>query len=659
MELPTTPVVKSSRLKSAVWNDFERVKKGDVMVAICKHCKKKLSASATSGTSHLKNHLIRCRKRCGRELTQQVLVVRGNQKDSTFNFGSYQFGQDLSPMELKFDHEQSRLDLKFDSERSRLDLSRMIILHEYPLSIVEDDGFKRFVENLQPSFKLMSSNIVKSDCLQIYGNEKQKVYQILDKIPSRISLKADMWGSSQENKYLCLTAHYLDATWVPQKKILSFVMVDPNQEFSVAEVIVQLLMDWDIDRKLSSITFDDNFTNDVVFRIRDRLTQNRLLLNSGQLFHVRCAVNILKLIVQEILEAIHEETHKIREIIKYIKSSEGILQKFNEIAQQVIGGTERCLYLDCPSQWNSTYFMLESAIMCKDVFRHLQEFNSSYAPILSDVEWERVGVVCSYLKLFVEVNTVFSGAKYPTANLYFPDFCDINLQLVGWCNSSDLFASSLALKMRSKFDTYWSICGLVLAIAAILDPRYKMKLVEYYYRQIYGSNAQDYIKDVASGMKDLHNEYAVCATLTSFDHGLPCEVQNSNGLNVALPIDSDSRDRLRGFDKFLNETTDNQQIKSELDKYLDEPVFPRNVDFNILSWWKVNAPKYPILSMMARDVLGIPICTFTSESAFSTGGRVLDQNRTALEPDILQALICAHDWLRTELEGSKTNVVHL
>ncbi|KAF6159422.1 hypothetical protein GIB67_032193 [Kingdonia uniflora] len=71
--------VSKSRLKSLVWNDFERVKKGDVMAAICKHCKKRLSASATSGTSHLKNHLNRCRKRNIRDIGQQVLVVRGRQ----------------------------------------------------------------------------------------------------------------------------------------------------------------------------------------------------------------------------------------------------------------------------------------------------------------------------------------------------------------------------------------------------------------------------------------------------------------------------------------------------------------------------------------------------------------------------------------------------
>ena len=46
--------------------------------------------------------------------------------------------------------------------------------------------------------------------------------------------------------------------------------------------------------------------------------------------------------------------------------------------------------------------------------------------------------------------------------------------------------------------------------------------------------------------------------------------------------------------------------------------------FNILAWWKYNTNKYSILSRLARDVLVVPVSTVASESAFSTGGRILD-----------------------------------
>ncbi|CAN1185619.1 Putative AC9 transposase [Linum perenne] len=50
---------------------------------------------------------------------------------------------------------------------------------------------------------------------------------------------------------------------------------------------------------------------------------------------------------------------------------------------------------------------------------------------------------------------------------------------------------------------------------------------------------------------------------------------------------------------------------------------------------------------MARDVLAILISSVASESAFSTGGRVLSNFRSSLTPAIVEALICAEDWLRS------------
>ena len=42
----------------------------------------------------------------------------------------------------------------FDQEVARRELSNMLVLHEYPLSIVDHAGFRKFVHALQPLFKL-------------------------------------------------------------------------------------------------------------------------------------------------------------------------------------------------------------------------------------------------------------------------------------------------------------------------------------------------------------------------------------------------------------------------------------------------------------------------------------------------------------------------
>lgn len=44
--------------------------------------------------------------------------------------------------------------------------------------------------------------------------------------------------------------------------------------------------------------------------------------------------------------------------------------------------------------------------------------------------------------------------------------------------------------------------------------------------------------------------------------------------------------------------------------------------------------------------------TVASESAFSTGGRVVDPYRSRLDPEIVEALVCTRDWI---LAAKKVN----
>ena len=68
----------------------------------------------------------------------------------------------------------------------------MVILHEYSLSVVEHIGFREFMGSLQPMFKVVSRNTLKSDILNIYDNEREKTLKMMDKNESRIAITTDM-----------------------------------------------------------------------------------------------------------------------------------------------------------------------------------------------------------------------------------------------------------------------------------------------------------------------------------------------------------------------------------------------------------------------------------------------------------------------------------
>jgi hypothetical protein len=55
------------------------------------------------------------------------------------------------------------------------------------------------------------------------------------------------------------------------------------------------------------------------------------------------------------------------------------------------------------------------------------------------------------------------------------------------------------------------------------------------------------------------------------------------------------------------EEIEDESNDSELSMYLADKREMRSKEFDILSYWKVNSNKYPILSLMAKDVLPLAL----------------------------------------------------
>ena len=85
---------------------------------------------------------------------------------------------------------------------------------------------------------------------------------------------------------------------------------------------------------------------------------------------------------------------------------------------------------------------------------------------------------------------------------------------------------------------------------------------------------------------------------------------------------------------------------------------PTNSNFDILSWWKNNKGKYPILAEVARDFLAIPVSTVASKSSFSTGGRHFSTHRNRLHENTVKALMCTQNWYWTEIRGKITYLIY-
>jgi hypothetical protein len=80
-----------------------------------------------------------------------------------------------------------------------------------------------------------------------------------------------------------------------------------------------------------------------------------------------------------------------------------------------------------------------------------------------------------------------------------------------------------------------------------------------------------------------------------------------------------------------------------LELHLDETKLDMNAKLDIIAFWEGNQFIYPKVDCMTRDILSILVSTVASESTFSVGERVIDQFRSSLKPDIVEALVCTRD----------------
>ena len=77
-------------------------------------------------------------------------------------------------------------------------------------------------------------------------------------------------------------------------------------------------------------------------------------------------------------------------------------------------------------------------------------------------------------------------------------------------------------------------------------------------------------------------------------------------------------------------------------------------DLNLLTLWRQYENMFPILSKMARDVHSIPVSTVSSESAFSSSGRIIDDRRHSLKSEMVEALTIYKDWCQHEHRSQET-----
>ncbi|OMO93423.1 Peptidase C48, SUMO/Sentrin/Ubl1 [Corchorus olitorius] len=189
--------------------------------------------------------------------------------------------------------------------------------------------------------------------------------------------------------------------------------------------------------------------------------------------------------------------------------------------------------------------------------------------------------------------------------------------------------------------------SVLVAVAAILDPRCKLALVMFLYNKLYGNfTANEHLAIIRYSLNKVFNIYE-----RELYRGTSMQDDTYNSL-ASL---NDEEDTIESFQRWYDSKRKVSEAfwKSELDKYLEEPIISSEFDdrFKVLNWWREHASEYPILGRMARDYLTIrPFEVMINGFSAANDEKAMINNPIlrGLDPLSMEAMICTKDWLKME-----------
>jgi hypothetical protein len=305
-------------------------------------------------------------------------------------------------------------------------------------------------------------------------------------------------------------------------------------------------------------------------------------------------------------------------------------------------------------RWNSTYLMLKHLMPYRSVFSVFINSSSGYA-LLNEQHWQVAEKVLEFLELFYESTVALSGVYYPTSPLVLHHILEIASHLHDYEHDNNL--SDVVVSMKTKFLKYWKKIPLLYSFAFVLDPRAKMRGLQNVLDLLAQYNNISYIAYFAEVKSELHKLYDKYES--KFGAARPARTTHPSGLTGKR---KQAWGRIFGGSGSSGPSSCSGSSVvspglSELTVYLDsDNVVAYDDEFDVLNWWHEHKLTYPVLSILAKDIITVPVSTVSSESIFSLTGRIIEERRRRLGADSVEMLICTKDWELGEESGQHTVV---
>ncbi|KAK0602462.1 hypothetical protein LWI29_033643 [Acer saccharum] len=382
------------------------------------------------------------------------------------------------------------------------------------------------------------------------------------------------------------------------------------------KVLKNVLLDLGIDNKISSMATDGDDSD--IYVLSSDESENRFSSQVSILSNCKfCIRNFYDIdmtcpdFVNEKDPVLCDHMSKIFNYIRETSSKNGTFQIAKdrarslgkEVTAEDIPTEEEMIWLD----------LIKIAMGLKEAFFELENMDLHFKSInLTKEQWD---VLTTFYQFCDEDDFDEDYWDSKTANMYFPVICRMYKKSLVLVTLNPFISGERYLRFVKDAKKCWDQSNLILAVAAVLDPRFKMDIVEQWYKKIYGDEYETQLEIFRDYFNSVYNEYA--KGTGNFQSSISYDISENS-----------SHDQDSGW-----------SFNFELHLYLKD--FPLIKDFDILKWWQLHSRNFPTLAKMARDFLSIKITTHNYLSLTYHRYSHKDFNSDIVK----EAFFCTQDWL--------------
>ncbi|MEE6481154.1 hypothetical protein FKM82_012766 [Ascaphus truei] len=600
----------NSKKTSKLWNHFS-ICSADSTKVICMHCGRTISRGkkpTNLGTSCLLRHLQR--------FHNNVLQNNGVSETLSSADGHTPVNTDLTASS-SFDETNDKFcDSHPVAKKITSLVAEMIALDLQPYSFVNNVGFNRLLEYLQPQYSLPSPSYFSRAAIpDMYENVKHVIFSHLKEAESGVvHFTAGIWMSSQTREYLTLTAH-----WVTFES--SFRPHSEDYHCSALLHVSQIDCDYNgvsVQKHLEYLW--ESWITSCGLQIGITVTDNHSIgktLNESEHSSVQCFGHTVDLIVNEAIKSqrmVQNLLSIARKICERVHRSAKAKEKLAEL-QKEYGLPQHQLIQDVPSKWNTSFHMLERLIEQKRAIDEMS-IECNFRELISCDQWEVMQSVCHALKAFEAASREMS-MHMATLSQVIPMIHILNRKI------EMLFEETMGIDTMLKSLKEAMVCRLSSTLhdpryifATLLDPRYKASLF-----------AEEEAEEYKQG---LIRELEI---LSSTSHDIPVP----NGCNKSSPKNK-GEENIWSLMANMKKSKHLKKLPEDIVlAYLEEEVLEHNCD--PLTYWNLKKSSWPVLSKLAVRFLGCPPSIIPSERLFNTSNDNSNFNQTRLMMEHFEQLI--------------------